>query len=134
VPETFEAGRLRRVHPGPLPITCGASLVVVRAIELYPSGTIVTWTCSPTGSEVARLAQGTPRVTVRLGDDRGTSYEPLGESQQGGGRTIFGASYFGAAPPREAASLEIQADVSGAMGGGVVLSGRAPFALPAGNV
>jgi hypothetical protein len=129
VPESFEAGRLRRVHPGPVAIPCGPSLVVIRAVEVYPSGTVVTWTCSPAGSEVARLARGTPRVTVRLGDDQETTYTPLGESQQGGGRTIFGAAYFGAAPPAQARSLELEADVSGALGGGLVMSGRATFAL-----
>jgi hypothetical protein len=129
VPESFEAGRLRHVHPGPVAIPCGPSLVVVRAVEIYPSGTVVTWTCSPAGSEVARLAQGTPRVSVRLGDDRETAYTPLGESLQGGGRTIFGASFFGAAPPAEATALEIEADVSGALGGGLVMQGRASFAL-----
>jgi hypothetical protein len=127
--ESFEAGRIRRVHPGPVSIGCGASLVVVRAVEIYPSGTIVTWTCSPTGSEVARLAQGTPRVTVRLGDEQETVYTPLGESLQGGGRTIFGASFFDAAPAQALASLEIEADVSGALGGGIVMSGRTTFPL-----
>ena len=80
--ETFEAGRLRHVHPGPLRIECGPSLVVVRAVETYPRGTIVTWTCSPSGSEIARLAQGTPHLTVRLADRAGTDYTPLGESVQ----------------------------------------------------
>jgi hypothetical protein len=125
--ESFEAGRIRRVHPGPVPIECGPSLVVVRAVEIYPSGTIVTWTCSPAGSEVARLAQGTPRVTVRLADEQETVYTPLGESLQGGGRTIFGASFFDAAPSPALESLEIEADVSGALGGGIVMSGRATF-------
>jgi hypothetical protein len=127
--ESFEAGRLRHVHPGPLAIECGPSLVVVRAVEIYPRGTVVTWTCSPAGSEVARLAQGTPRVTVRIGDEAGTAYAPLGESIQGGGRTIFGASFFGSAPPRGTTSLELEADVSGALGGGLVMQGRATFSL-----
>jgi hypothetical protein len=127
--ESFEAGRIRRVHPGPVRIECGPSLVVVRAVEIYPSGTIVTWTCSPAGSEVSRLAQGTPRVNVRLGDTQETVYTPLGESLQGGGRTIFGASFFDAAPSTELESLEIEADVSGALGGGIVMSGRARFPL-----
>lgn len=127
--ESFEAGRLRHVLPGPVAIPCGPSLVVVRAVELYPSGTVVTWTCSPAGSEVARLAQGTPRVNVRVSDDRETVYTPLGESLQGGGRTIFGASFFGAAPPRGTSALEIEADVSGALGGGLVMQGHASFAL-----
>jgi hypothetical protein len=127
--ESFEAGRVRRVHPGPVPIECGPSLVVVRAVEVYPTGTVVTWTCSPAAGEVARLAQGTPRVTVRLADDQDTVYAPLGESLQGGGRTIFGASFFDAAPAAAAASLEIEADVRGALGGGIVMSGRATFQL-----
>lgn len=127
--ESFEAGRLQHVHPGPVTIPCGPSLVVVRAVELYPSGTIVTWTCSPAGGEVARLAQGTPRVRVRLADDVETVYSALGESLQGGGRTIFGASFFGAAPPQGTTALEIEADVSGALGGGIVMQGRATFAL-----
>jgi hypothetical protein len=129
VPESFEAGRLRHVQPGPVAIPCGPSLVVIRALELYPSGTVVTWTCSPAGSEIARLAQGTPRVSVRLSDDEETDYTPLGESLQGGGRTIFGASFFGAAPPPATTSLEIEAHVSGALGGGLVMQGRAAFAL-----
>jgi hypothetical protein len=127
--ESFEAGRVRHVHPGPIRIECGPSLVVVRAVEVYPSGTIVTWTCSPAGSEVARLAQGTPRVIVRLTDDQETVYAPLGESLQGGGRTIFGASFFDAAPSPARTSLEIEADVRGALGGGIVMSGRATFPL-----
>jgi hypothetical protein len=127
--ESFEAGRLQHVQPGPLAIECGPSLVVVRAVEIYPRGTVVTWTCSPAGSEVARLAQGTPRVTVRIADDAGTAYAPLGESIQGGGRTIFGASFFGSAPPPETTSLELEADVSGALGGGLVMQGRATFSL-----
>jgi hypothetical protein len=127
--ESFEAGRLRHVHPGPLAIECGPSLVVVRAVEIYPRGTVVTWTCSPAGSEVARLAQGTPRVTLRIGDGAGTAYPPLGESIQGGGRTIFGASFFAAAPPPAITSLELEADVSGALGGGLVMQGRATFPL-----
>jgi hypothetical protein len=129
VAESFEGSRLRRVHPGPLAIECGPSLVVVRALEIYPQGMIVTWTCSPAGSEVARLAQGTPRVTVRVSDDSETAYAPLGESVQGGGRTLFGASFFGAAPAQDTASLEIEAEVSGALGGGITLPGRARFAL-----
>ena len=85
--ESFEAARLRHVHPGPVAIPCRPSLVVVRdEDELYPSGTVVTWTCSPSDSEVARLAQGTT-------------------------------------------ALEIEADVSGALGGGLVLQGRASFTL-----
>jgi hypothetical protein len=127
--ESFEAARLQHVHPGPLAVECGPSLVVVRAVEIYPQGTIVTWTCSPAGSEVARLAQGTPRVTLRIGDDAGTAYTPLGESVQGGGRTIFGASFFAAAPPEGTRSLEIEADVSGALGGGLVMQGRATFTI-----
>ena len=122
--ESFEGSRLRRVHPGPLAIECGPTLVVVRALEIYPQGMIVTWTCSPAGSEVARLAQGTPRVTVRVSDDSETAYAPLGESVQGGGRTLFGA-----APAQGVASLEIEAEVSGALGGGIALPGRARFAL-----
>jgi hypothetical protein len=127
--ETFDAGRLRHVHPGPVPIPCGPSLVTVRAVEIYPSGIIVTWTCSPSDGEVARLAQGTPRVAVTLRDDGDTEYTPLGESLQGGGRTVFGASFFGAAPPAGVTSLEIEAGVTGAAGGGIVMTGRATFAL-----
>ena len=127
--ESFEAGRLERVHPGPLAIECGPSLVVVRAVEIYPNGTVVTWTCSPAANEVARLVQGTPRATVRIGDREDSVYTPLGESVQGGGRTLFGASFFGAAPPQGAASLEIEAEVTGALGGGLVLPGRATFRL-----
>jgi hypothetical protein len=127
--ESFEAGRLLRVHPGPLAVECGPSLVVVRAVEIYPNGTVVTWTCSPAGSEVARLAQGTPRATVRIGDEAGTAYAPLGESVQGGGRTLFGASFFGAAPPPGATSLQIECEVTGALGGGLSLPGRATFSL-----
>jgi hypothetical protein len=130
--ESFEAGRLRRVHPGPVAITCGPSLVVVRAVEIYPTGTVVTWTCSPAGGEVARLAQGTPRVTLRVRDDAGTDYTPLGESLQGGGRTIFGASFFGAAPPQDTSELAIEAEVTGAMGGGLAMAGRADFPLSEG--
>jgi hypothetical protein len=129
VSETFEASRLRRVHPGPLAIECGPSLVVIRAVEIYPRGVIVTWTSSPTGSEVARLAQGTPRVAVQLADADGTGYGSLGESTQGGGRTIFGASFFGAAPSRETAELEIECEVTGALGGGIAMRGRGTFAL-----
>jgi hypothetical protein len=129
VDESFEAGRLRRVHPGPVEITCGVSLVVVRAVEIYPSGTVVTWTSSPAGGEVARLAQGTPRVTLRLSDGAGTDYTPLGESLQGGGRTIFGASFFGAAPPKDTSELAIEAEVTGAMGGGLAMAGRAAFPI-----
>jgi hypothetical protein len=129
VTESFEAGRLRRVHPGPLAIECGPSLVVVRAVEIYPHGTVVTWTCSPAAGDVARLAQGTPRATVRIDDEAGTAYTPLGESVQGGGRTLFGASFFGEAPPAEAASLQIECEVSGALGGGLALPGRASFQL-----
>jgi hypothetical protein len=129
VSESFEAGRLRRVHPGPLRIECGPSLVVVRAVETYPRGTVVTWTCSPAASEVARLAQGTPHVTLRLADDAGTDYAPLGESVQGGGRTLLGASFFGAAPPSGTDGLEIEGEVTGALGGGLVMRGRARFAL-----
>lgn len=127
--ESFEADRLRQVHPGPVAISCGPSLVVARAIEIYPQGVIVTWTCSPASGEVARLAQGTPRVAVRISDGAGTSYTPLGESVQGGGRTIFGASYFAATLPQGATALELEADVSGAAGGGIVMQGRATFAL-----
>ena len=127
--ESFEAARLREVHPGPVQITCGPSLVVIRAVEVYPHGTVVTWTCSPADGEVARLAQGTPRVSVRLADDEQTVYAPLGESLQGGGRTIFGTSFFDAAPPAALAAIAIEADVSGALGGGLVLSGRASFPL-----
>ena len=127
--ESFEAGRLRSVHPGPVTIPCGPSLVVIRAVELYPSGIVVTWTCSPAGSEVARLAQGTPRVTVRVSDDTTTGYTPLGESLQGGGRTIFGASFFDASPADATAALEIEAEVTGALGGGLAMQGRAAFAL-----
>jgi hypothetical protein len=127
--ESFDAGNIRRVHPGPISIGCGPSLVVIRAVEAYPSGTVVTWTCSPAGGEVARLAQGTPRVTVRISDRKGTAYTPLGESLQGGGRTIFGTSFFDAAPSEELGSLEIEADVSGALGGGIVMQGRATFPL-----
>jgi hypothetical protein len=129
VSESFEAGRLQRVHPGPLAIECGPSLIVVRALEIYPQGVILTWTCSPADGEVARLAQGTPRVTLRIADDEGTAYTPLGESIQGGGRTIFGTSFFGAAPPPGTASLELEGDVSGALGGGLVMQGRATFTL-----
>jgi hypothetical protein len=129
VSESFEAGRLRHVHPGPLAIECGPSLVVVRAVEIYPNGTVVTWTSSPAASEVARLAQGTPRATVRIDDEAGTAYTPLGESVQGGGRTLFGASFFGASPPPEATSLQIKCEVTGALGGGLVLPGRASFRL-----
>ena len=127
--ETFEAGRLRHVHPGPLRIECGPSLVVVRAVETYPRGTVVTWTCSPAGSEIARLAQGTPHLTVRLADRAGTDYAPLGESVQGGGRTLFGASFFGAAPPPGTDELIIEGEVTGALGGGLAMRGRGTFSL-----
>jgi hypothetical protein len=70
-------------------------------------------------------------VTVRLADEQQTVYTALGESLQGGGRTIFGASFFDAAPSPALASLEIEADVSGALGGGIVMSGRATFPLVA---
>jgi hypothetical protein len=130
--ETFEAGRLLRVHPGPLRIECGPSLIVVRAVETYPRGTVVTWTCSPAGSEVARLAQGTPHVTLRLADDAGTDYDTLGESVQGGGRTLFGASFFGEAPPAGADGLEITGEVTGALGGGLAMHGRGRFSLAPG--
>ena len=129
--ESFEAGRLRRVHAGPVAIECGPSLVVVRAVEIYPAGTVVTWTCSPAASEIARLAQGTPRVGIRLSDGLDTAYGPLGESLQGGGRTIFGASFFGAAPPHGTTELVIAADVTGALGGGLVMHGHAAFPLAA---
>jgi hypothetical protein len=129
VTETFEAGRLRRVHPGPLAIECGPSLVVIRAIEIYPRGIVVTWTSSPAGSEVARLAQGTPRVTVTISDADETDYPSLGESTQGGGRTIFGASFFGAAPPAGTGELEIECAVTGALGGGIAMRGRERFVL-----
>jgi hypothetical protein len=127
--ESFEAGRLRQVHPGPLAIECGPSLVVVRAVEIYPNGTVVTWTCSPAASEVARLAQGTPRATVRIDDSAGTAYTPLGQSVQGGGRTLIGASFFGAAPPQGVVSLQVECEVTGALGGGLALPGRATFEL-----
>jgi hypothetical protein len=129
VSESFEAGRLRHVHPGPLAIECGPSLVVVRAVEIYPNGTVVTWTCSPAAGEVARLAQGTPRATVRIEDAQGTAYAPLGESVQGGGRTLFGAAFFGAAPPQGISALQIECEVTGALGGGIALPGRATFLL-----
>jgi hypothetical protein len=127
--ETFEAGRLRRVHPGPLRIACGPSLVVVRAVETYPRGTVVTWTCSPAGSEVGRLAQGTPHLTLRLADDAGTDYLSLGGNVQGGGRTLFGASFFGAAPPAGTGELVIEGEVTGALGGGLAMVGRGTFVL-----
>jgi hypothetical protein len=129
VSESFEGGRLQRVHPGPLAIACGPSLVVIRAVEIYPSGTVVTWTCSPAGGEVAQLAQGTPRVTLRLSDEAGTTFTPLGESVQGGGRTVFGASFFGAAPTQGTSGLAIAAEVTGAMGGGLAMAGNVDFPL-----
>jgi hypothetical protein len=128
VAESFDGERLLRVHPGPVSIACGPSVVVIRAVEIYPAGTIVTWTCSPAAGEVARLAHGMPRVTLRLRDDAATGYISLGESLQGGGRTIFGASFFGAAPAATS-TLMVAAEVTGAAGGAIAMTGEAAFPL-----
>jgi hypothetical protein len=115
--ETFEAARLLRVHPGPVHVSAGPSALVVRSLERYPLGVALLWTHSPGPARSALLAQGTPRVTVALSDDLGTAYAPLGDSSAGGGRTVFGASYFSARASADPAWVEAALTVTGATGG-----------------
>ena len=67
--------------------------------------------------EAARLRRVHPRVTVALSDDLGTAYAPLGDSSAGGGRTVFGASYFAARASADPAWVEAELTVAGATGG-----------------
>jgi hypothetical protein len=128
-PETFEAARLVEVHPGALLLEAGPSLVALRALERYPAGTVVTWTCSPAAGDAARLAQGVPRVELTLADAAGTEYPPLGASTSGGGRTLLGTSFFGAAPPEGVDAIEVAVAVSGATGASVPIVARGRLAL-----
>ena len=77
----------------------------------------------------AARAGHAPRDRAGSRMSKGTAYTPLGESLQGGGRTIFGASFFGAAPPQGTSALQIECEVTGALGGGIALPGSATFPL-----
>jgi hypothetical protein len=127
--ETFDAQRLLRVHPGPVAVALGSAVVVLRSLERYPRGAVVLWTCSPSQGATARLAQGTPRVTLALGDDAGTTYAPLGEATSGGGRTLFGASFFGTPVPEGVDAVQVRVAVSGTAGGEIGVEATATFSL-----
>jgi len=126
--ETFEAGRLRSVHAGPVLVETGTSTVVLRSVEHYPLGMCVVWTCSPGPARATALAQGAPKVELALADGDERQYPSLGSSTSGAGRTLFGASYFAARgdPPPW---LEVTVTVSGTTGAEVGVSGRVRFPL-----
>ena len=105
----------------------GTTVVAIRSVERYPLGVLVSWTCSPATGGAASLAQATPRVELAIADSDGTRYIPLGEQASGGGRTLFGASFFGGAMPETCAGLEIAVTVSGATGADVALTSRVSF-------
>jgi len=117
--ETFEAPRVLRVHPGPVRARAGSAVVVLRALEVYPRGAAGEHVQVTAAGQVAQLAQGVPRVELALADGAGTAYEPLGQSSAGAGRTVFGTSFFAAAPPGGVESVEVTVSVSGTSGADV---------------
>jgi hypothetical protein len=123
--ETFEAPRLRRVHPGPLRVEVGTATVVLRSLEVYPQGLALLWTCSPSTGSVARLAQGVPRVRVTLGEGR----DPLGEATSGGGRTLFGTAFFAGGLDDGSAAVDVTLEVSGTTGADVAVVAQVAFPL-----